>query len=57
MPPTYDITENGETQRLDDITAIEPQNGYWVFIRGELPVRALEQKPGNSFAIVDDHDA
>ncbi len=54
MPANYDVTEDGVTQRLNNIDAIQPQNGYWVFMRGDLPVRALEQRSGNSFAVVDE---
>lgn len=56
MPANYDVTEDGVTRRLNDIDAIVPQNGYWVFMRGDLPVRALEQRSGNSFALVDEEE-
>lgn len=56
MPANYDVTEDGVTRRLNDIDAIVPQNGYWVFMRGDLPVRALEQKSGNAFAVAEDDE-
>lgn len=56
MSANYDVTEDGVTRRLNDIDAIVPQNGYWVFMRGDLPVRALEQRSGNSFALVDEEE-